>query len=81
MMQTGLGVANKPMGIIVGANCLRFGFSQIASGGPRPISKMRQAVFKNWTKSPIISGQEIGSELFGAVACVAREVQGFECQL
>lgn len=46
-MQTGLGVANKPMGIIAGANCLKFGMGQFASGGPRPLSKMRRAVFSN----------------------------------
>ncbi|ULB12518.1 hypothetical protein ORIO_22345 (plasmid) [Cereibacter azotoformans] len=45
VMQTGLGVANKRMGIIVGANCLKFGMASFSSGGPRPIEKMRQVVF------------------------------------
>jgi hypothetical protein len=45
VMQTGLGVANKPMGIIVGANCLKFDIASFAYGGPRPLSKMRRVVF------------------------------------
>src|SRR5690606_13961053 len=45
VMQTGLGVAHKPLGIIDGANCLSFGIGSLASGGPRPIGKMRTAVF------------------------------------
>lgn len=45
VMQTGLGAANKRMGIIVGANCLKFGIGAFACGGPRPIKTMRQVVF------------------------------------
>ena len=45
VIQTGLGVANKPLGIIIGAKCLHFGFGQLASGGPRNLGKMRQLVF------------------------------------
>lgn len=45
VMQTGLGVANKRMGVIVGANCLEFGIGSFACGGPRPIKTMRQLVF------------------------------------
>ena len=45
VMQTGLGAANKRMGIIVGANCLKFGIGTFACGGPRPIKTMRQVVF------------------------------------
>jgi len=45
VMQSGLGVTCKPMGVIVGANCLKFGIGQFAVGGPRALSKMRQAVF------------------------------------
>lgn len=45
VMQTGLGATNKRMGIIVGANCLKFGMGAFACGGPRPIKKMRQLVF------------------------------------
>ena len=46
VMQTGFGVANKPLGIIVGANCLKFGIGTLATGGPRPLAKMRKMVFK-----------------------------------
>lgn len=45
VMQTGLGATNKRMGIIVGANCLKFGIASFACGGPRSIKKMRQLVF------------------------------------
>jgi hypothetical protein len=45
VMQTGLGVAHKTMGIIVGANCLKFGMGKFSCGGPRPLSMMRRAVF------------------------------------
>ena len=47
VMQTGLGVTNKRMGIIVGANCLKFGIGSLAFGGPRPAKKMRQVLFKD----------------------------------
>jgi hypothetical protein len=43
--QTGLGVASKRMGIIVGANCLKFGLGTFSGGGPRPIEIMRSMVF------------------------------------
>lgn len=46
ILQSGLGVANKPMGIIVGANCLKFGIGTLSCGGPRPIGKMRTLVFR-----------------------------------
>ncbi|WP_132599536.1 hypothetical protein [Rhodovulum adriaticum] len=46
VMQTGLGVANKRMGIIVGASCLKFGIGSFSCGGPRPIGKMRTMVFR-----------------------------------
>lgn len=46
VMQTGLGVTNKPMGIIVGANCLNFGIGSFAYGGPRTVEAMRRVVFK-----------------------------------
>lgn len=45
VMQTGFGASNKRMGIIVGANCLKFGIGAFSCGGPRPIKKMRQLVF------------------------------------
>jgi hypothetical protein len=45
VMQTGLGVANKPMGIIVGANCLKFGIAKFACGGPLEVKKIRQKIF------------------------------------
>lgn len=45
--QTGLGVTNKRMGIIVAANCLRFGEGEFACGGPRPLKVVRQLVFNN----------------------------------
>lgn len=45
VFQSGLGVANKAMGVIVGANCLRFGIGKYAFGGPRPLAKMRKFVF------------------------------------
>jgi hypothetical protein len=50
VMQSGLGVANKRMGIIVGANCLTFGAGQLACGGPRPLPILRRLVFDNPTK-------------------------------
>lgn len=46
VMQTGLGVANKRMGIVVGANCLSFGIGSFSCGGPRSIEKMREMVFR-----------------------------------
>ena len=45
VMQTGLGVACKALGIIMGANCLKFGQGVTAFGGPRPLARMRRAVF------------------------------------
>lgn len=45
VVQTGLGVTNKRLGIIVGANCLKFGMGTLACGGPRSIKKMRNFVF------------------------------------
>jgi hypothetical protein len=44
--QSGLGVACKRMGVVVGANCLKFSPSQFAFGGPRPLKLMKRAVFK-----------------------------------
>jgi hypothetical protein len=45
VMQTGFGVGHKPLGIIVGANCLKFRTGSFAAGGPRPLAKMRKMVF------------------------------------
>ncbi|MEP6021306.1 MAG: hypothetical protein ABJ251_22775 [Paracoccaceae bacterium] len=45
VIQTGLGVANKPLGIIIGAKCCDLGMGQLASGGPRNVGKMRTLVF------------------------------------
>lgn len=45
VMQSGLGVTCKPMGIIVGAQCLKFSQGSFAVGGPRPLTKMRRYVF------------------------------------
>jgi len=45
VMQTGLGVANKPMGVIVGANCLKFGMASLACG-LRELKAMRRVVFR-----------------------------------
>lgn len=45
VLQTGLGVAHKSAGIIIGANCLRFRVESFASGGHRPINNVRNRVF------------------------------------
>ena len=47
VMQTGLGIAYKPMGLLIGSGCLRFNMAQLACGGPRPLDKMRSLVFKH----------------------------------
>lgn len=47
VFQTGLGIAHKNLGIIVGSNCFRFGIGAFAVGGPRCIRTMRRAVRKN----------------------------------
>lgn len=47
VFRTGLGVAWKPLGIIIGANCLEFGVGEVAGGGPRPLAKVRRAVFSD----------------------------------
>lgn len=43
----GLGLACKPIGIIVAANCLVIDEGSSAMGGPRPLQKMRSVVFNN----------------------------------
>ena len=45
VMQTGVGAANKPMGIIVGANCLDFGVGSFACGA-QELKTMRRVLFK-----------------------------------
>lgn len=47
VLQTGLGVADKSLGIIVGSNCLDFAISELASGGPHSLSTMRRIVIKH----------------------------------
>lgn len=41
VMQSGLGVTVKPIGVIFGANCLRFGIGGLAFGGPRTLKKTK----------------------------------------
>lgn len=47
VMQTGLGVTYKPMGVIAASKCQKFRFYKWAFGGPRNLSKMKRAVFHN----------------------------------
>jgi hypothetical protein len=52
VMQTGLGVTDKRLGIIIAAGCLRFQLPEFVGGEKRPLAQMRRCVFAKPDKVP-----------------------------